>query len=119
MAVPILVKRRHAVVPAVITKATPSEITCVQLTTAPNSVKRWFVARQDQDADERASGRRTPGHDPEQDQRQPERAHHLHEGVARGEERPEDHAVQEVDHAAEEDASEVGEPVRQTVWLIM
>ena len=54
--------------------------------------------------------RRHPRHDPEQDQREAERAHHLHERVAPREGGAEHHAVEEVDDPAERDADREREP---------
>ena len=61
---------------------------------------------------ERAAGRRPPCHQPEQDQRERERAHHLDERVARRERGAEHHSVEEGDGPAERDAGEEREPVR-------
>ena len=68
-------------------------------------------ARQRQEAREGATHRRHPRHDPEQDQRQAERAHHLHERVAPREGGAEDHSVEEVDDPAERDADREREPL--------
>jgi hypothetical protein len=65
-----------------------------------------------QEAGERSADRSAPVHDPEQDQRQAERAHHLDERVAAGESGADHHPVQEVDHAAREHADRESEPVR-------
>jgi hypothetical protein len=77
-------------------------MTCVQFTTAPKSVKRWF---------ERASGGCPPGHQAQQDQGEPERAHHLDQRVARREGGAENHSVEQVHGPAERDAHDVREPV--------
>ena len=68
-------------------------------------------ARQWEEARERAAHRRHPAHDPEQDQREPERAHHLDERVAPRESGTEDHAVGKVHDPAERDADRECEPL--------
>ena len=74
----------------------------VRLTVVPKIVVVVLRARQRQEAREGAAGRGAPGHQAEQDQREPERAHHLHERVAPREGGAEDHAVGKVDDPAEQ-----------------
>ena len=68
-------------------------------------------ARERQEAREGATGRRPPGHQPEQDQCEGERAHHLHERVAPREGGAEDHAVGKVHDPTERDARREREPL--------
>ncbi len=68
-------------------------------------------AREGQQTGERAADRRPPGHQPEQDERESERSHHLHERVAACEGGAEEHPVGEVDDPAREHTDREGEPV--------
>ena len=72
---------RKSVVPAVSATANASAITCVQFTNAPKIVNVWLeLGRGRKRANAPPTGA-APGHDPEQDQREPERPHHLDEGI--------------------------------------
>ena len=75
-------------------------------------MKVWLRDRDVLEPGERAAHGCPPGHEPEQDQGEPERPHHLDERVTRREGGAEEQPVGEVDDPAERDAGDVREPMR-------
>ena len=104
--------RRKAVVPRREGESrSTSEITCVQFTTAPKSVKRWFVVGSVSTRTNAPPAGARQAIRPSRIRASPSVPIILTSGIARREGGAEHHAVEQVHDPAERDADDVREPV--------